>query len=123
MTFLRILGASLLLSLAACGDSATDRGVGSECATSDDCTEEGQTCLAFRGGYCGLTGCTMDEDCPVGAACMMRGDAINSCSRTYAVKHDCNANGTEATEATCSSTAMCVEGAMGRKACTPPSSS
>ena len=118
---MKILFLALVLS-AACSKDAADRGVGSECTQNSDCTESGQTCLTkFKGGYCGITPCTHDANCPAGSACIMHTDNINYCFLTCAAKTDCNVNRSSANEANCSSTATFVDGAAGRKACTPPS--
>lgn len=111
---------------AACHDeSEADRlGVGAQCTSSDECDEEtNQECLTnFAGGYCGIEGCTADIDCPEDAACIAHDDGINYCFRTCIDKPDCNANRDVENEANCSSSAVFVEGANGRKACVPPSS-
>lgn len=113
-----------LLAGAACGgDDADSLGVGAQCTANDTCNQEdgAQTCLPFKGGYCGLTGCTSDADCPGASACITHDDQVNYCFRVCADKPDCNANRDVDNEANCSSSVNFVEGAMGRKACVPPS--
>ncbi|MDX2091385.1 MAG: hypothetical protein SFX73_26230 [Kofleriaceae bacterium] len=120
------LRTSLILALvASCGgDDADALGVGAQCTSSDDCDDGStQMCLPFKGGYCGLTGCAHDTDCPADAACIAHDDGVNYCFRTCATKADCNANRDAENEANCSSTAVFVDGDAGRKACTPPSGS
>lgn len=114
----------LVLALAACGSDADDLGVGAQCAANSDCNPDiGPTCLTqFKGGYCGLTGCTRDADCPEDSACIAHDDGTNYCFRVCSDKAQCNANRDPENEANCSGTADFVEGDQGRKACVPPSS-
>src|SRR5262245_53639735 len=77
----------------ACGDDnagkLADRiGVGAQCTKNSDCPQtagEGgivQTCLTeFKGGYCGLKGCTGDAGCPDGSACVIHDNGQNYCFR------------------------------------------
>jgi hypothetical protein len=115
----------LLLSVTACGDDGSEadrRGVGAQCAVEDDCTEEDQSCLTqFKGGYCGVMGCTADVDCPAGSACVTHEDTMNYCFLICVDKDDCNVNRDLENESNCSSNATFVDGTMGRKACVPPS--
>jgi hypothetical protein len=120
--FRLILMTALTLGTVACGSDADDLGVGAQCTVNDDCNQNdgAQVCLPFKGGYCGLMGCTRDADCPDRSACIAQ-DGTNYCFRICADKPDCNANRSVDNEANCSSSATFVEGAMGRKACVPPS--
>jgi hypothetical protein len=114
------LACLLVLALTACSDDANDRGVGAVCTTNNDCTEEGQSCLTqFKGGYCGLSGCVRDADCPEGSACITEDDRVNYCFLVCADKPDCNANRPVEDEASCVSSLPFVEGAQGRKVCRP----
>jgi hypothetical protein len=125
---MRHLMAALLLSVLALGcgdDNESDRlGVGAECTMTDECnTDNGQSCLTqFKGGYCGVQGCTGDIDCPESSACITHTDSINYCFRTCIDKAECNANRTVDNESNCSANVTFVDGAMSRKACVPPSS-
>ena len=116
---------ALVLLLAACGDDSTaaDRlGIGAQCTESNECdTESGQSCLAFKGGYCGLADCVHDTDCPDASACIAHTDGTNYCFRTCVDKGECNVNRDVDNEANCSSSVTFVDGTMGRKACVPPS--
>ena len=114
----------ITLVVVACGggNQADDRGIGAQCTKTEDCdTGLMQVCLGFKGGYCGELGCTKDLDCVDGAACIRHTDGINYCFRICADKPECNANRDPVNEANCSSSVDFVEGAMGRKACVPPS--
>lgn len=116
---------ALLFSFSACGDDdgneAEQRGVGSECAATDDCTEEGQECLTqFAGGYCGIQDCTGDADCPDGSACITEDDANNYCFLVCADKVDCNRNRSVESESNCVSSLEFIDDAAGRKVCRPP---
>lgn len=113
----------MLALVSACGggNEADERGVGAECASADDCFEEGQACLAFRGGYCGIEDCARDADCPDGSACVTHSDGTNYCFLVCGTKSDCNTNRSSENEANCSSSTTFVDGANGRKACIPPS--
>jgi hypothetical protein len=107
------------------GGNDSDRiGIAAECAKDADCPKVGDlqlTCLtAFKGGYCGLQGCTKDEECPTGAACIAQGGA-NYCFRTCVDKPECNVNRTVDNEANCVGSVTHV-GASTAKACVPPSS-
>lgn len=113
------------IALAACGGNESDElGVGAQCGSNGDCNPDiGPTCLTnFKGGYCGLTNCTVDADCPESSACVKHTDQVNYCFRICADKPECNANRDAENEANCSGTADFVEGSKGRKACVPPSS-
>lgn len=116
-----------LATLAACGDddddggTAADKiGVGAVCSVNEDCLE-GQICLPFKGGYCGLTGCTGDVDCPQGSACVKHDDGVNYCFRVCADKAECNLNRPVELESNCSSSIDFVDGKGTLKACVPPS--
>jgi hypothetical protein len=122
---MRIHHLAIALALAACGGSeADDLGIGAQCAATEDCDEEiGLVCLPqFKGGYCGLTPCASDLDCVEDSACVTHDDGVNYCFRTCIDKPDCNENRDLDNEANCSSSAVFVDGAQGRKACVPPSS-
>jgi len=106
----------------ACGSDADEIGVGAQCTANDQCNQDdgAQTCLPFKGGYCGLQGCTKDADCPDASACVKHTDNVNYCFRICTDKPDCNANRDAANEANCSSSVDFVEGKTGVKACVPP---
>lgn len=118
-----LLATMVLLAGAACGDDDADSlGVGAQCTSDDQCdTETGQSCLEFKGGYCGLGGCAGDADCPDDAACVMHTDGQNYCFRVCLDKAECNANRDADNEANCSSNVTFVDDDLGRKACVPPS--
>ncbi|MDZ4696082.1 MAG: hypothetical protein SGI86_13115 [Deltaproteobacteria bacterium] len=115
-----------LAGLGACGGNdgtEADRlGVGAQCAKTDDC-QDGQTCLTqFKGGYCGISGCTKDADCPATSACVAHDDGMKYCFRTCAEKIECNENRTLELESNCSSSATLVETQKSpTKVCLPPS--
>lgn len=125
---------SVALLLFGCGASSSteaDRiGVGAECDESAECESADEDlmleCLTeFTGGYCGLEGCTGDEDCPEGSACVTQGDgaeAVNHCFRVCRDKPECNENRSEENESNCSSNVVFVDDLGERKACVPPSS-
>ncbi len=108
-----------------CGDGGTEaqrRGVGAACDDTHECTETGQACLTqFKGGYCGVAGCTTDATCPPGSACVTHDDGMNYCFLVCNVKADCNRSRAVDVEANCSSTAVVVEEPNDRKICSPPS--
>jgi hypothetical protein len=104
-------------------NEANRRGVGAECSMSSDCTETGQVCLTeFKGGYCGLSGCVHDADCPQGSACVTDDNQTNYCFLICADKTDCNLHRTTDNESSCTSSLTFVDGTMGRKVCRPPNS-
>ena len=116
----------LLVAAGGCGGgSEADRlGVGAECKVADDCQQDPvvQTCLLqFKGGYCGVTACTSDMDCPETSACIAHTDGVNYCFRVCADKVECNENRTVENESNCSANVVFVDAALGRKACVPPS--
>ena len=93
----------LSTTLLACGrgtdTEADDVGVGAECTTSEDCPDNPDTgapelvCLTqFAGGYCGLSDCTGNDDCPEGSACVAHDDGANYCFRQCVDKSECNVN-------------------------------
>jgi hypothetical protein len=116
----------LLVVACGCGsgqNEANRRGVGAECAVSSDCTEKGQVCLTeFKGGYCGLSGCMHDTDCPQGSACVTSDNQLNYCFLVCANKTDCNLHRSAVDESDCTSSLTFVDGTMNRKVCRPPNS-
>ena len=113
-----------VLFAAACGgDNADSLGVGAQCTSNDQCdSATHQVCLMnFKGGYCGIAGCTHDTDCPTDSKCVMHTDNMNYCFRTCTDKTQCNANRDAANEANCSSSVTFVDMNQNIKACVPPS--
>ncbi len=109
------------------GTEADEIGVGGSCSTNDDCPQPENDedpmleCLtAFKGGYCGLEGCQLDEDCPEGSACVAHDDGMNYCFRICLDKSECNRNRGPDEEANCSANITFTDGGGG-KACVPPS--
>lgn len=112
--------------IAGCGGSGTEaekRGIGATCTPppNGNCVE-GLSCLAFKGGYCGLIGCTNDAGCPAGSACVQHNTA-NYCFLVCNDKPDCNRNRTLDNEANCVANAVLVEPGKSTKVCVPPSRS
>jgi hypothetical protein len=103
------------------GTEADVRGVGSGCITADDCTEEGQDCLDFKGGYCGIKDCTADTECPEGSRCVAHTDGTNYCFLICTEKPQCNLNRSLENESNCSANITFVEDPQEAKACVPPS--
>jgi hypothetical protein len=105
------------------GSSAISLGVGAECANDTDC-DDGQSCLSFKGGYCGLEDCTGDIDCPSGSACVAHDDGSNYCFLVCDEKFECNLHRPVDSEANCSASIDFVDpDTTAHKACVPPSSS
>ena len=116
------------LTAVSCGDGdgsgseAQRRGVAAQCASDDDCSEDGQVCLdEFKGGYCGIGDCTADSDCPAGSECVAH-EGANYCFLLCDAKPECNAHRDEENEANCSSSVTFVDPDVDSKACVPPSS-
>jgi hypothetical protein len=113
-----------VVGVGGCGSDASEaikRGVGSECSASVACTEMNQVCLTeFAGGYCGVSACTHDSDCPAGSACVTGDNQTNYCFLICADKPECNVRRSVANESNCTSSLSFVDGAMGRKVCRPP---
>ena len=121
----RTLCALVVVALiGSCGGNSSEairRGVGSECNVSLTCTEPDQVCLSvFAGGYCGVSPCTHDSDCPGGSACVTADDQINYCFLICNDKPECNVRRSAANESNCTSSLTFVDGADGRKVCRPP---
>jgi hypothetical protein len=119
-------GVFLLLFAVACGsdDSGSEaqrHGVGATCASNAECTEQGQVCLPFKGGYCGVASCAADIDCPAGSACVSHDDGKNYCFLICTDKVQCNVSRPLELEANCSANIAFVGGDKSRKACVPPS--
>jgi hypothetical protein len=118
-----VLAIELSAALVGCGgdggSEAQRRGVGAACAGDPDC-KEGLTCLAFKGGYCGLAECQHDAGCPAGSACVAHSDGKNYCFLVCTDKPQCNLYRTADEEANCSSSVTFIE-ATNVKACVPPS--
>src|SRR5687768_15751650 len=125
-----------LLFIANCGDddddgaSAAQRlGVGATCVSSEDCPivrdindeEVMLECLSFKGGYCGLEGCTSDMDCPQGSACVTHDDNVNYCFLICATKPQCNYGRPVDAESNCSANITFTDEQTDAKACVPPS--
>ena len=135
----RLMALSLaLLITGACGDGGDDGveadllGVGAACAEDAACptiareSEDGEdfvlVCLSqFKGGYCGLQGCTSHAECPEASACVSMDDGNNYCFRQCLDKPECNENRDADEEANCSSSVTFVEPDTPGKACVPPS--
>ncbi len=123
------VGLVLFGMLSACGSDDDDggteadkQGIGASCNNNDDCFEQGQTCLSFKGGYCGVEDCKDDSDCPSGSRCVAHtAPAKNYCFRVCADKIDCNRNRPADAEANCSANLVFADGKKGGKACIPPS--
>ena len=119
---MRKLCFALLFAWGCGGNDADALGIGAECTVNDDCNvDDDQTCLSFKGGYCGRQGCTGDVDCPDDAACVAHTDGINYCFRLCVDKVECNENRTVDNEANCSANITFVDEPQTRKACVPPS--
>lgn len=127
----KILVACAVLAMA-CGDdedgTEADRlGVGAECASDDDCLQEGDgginlRCLRqFKGGYCGLEDCVNNAECPERSACVAHEDNVNYCFRSCVDKPECNLNRSPDNESNCSSNVDYVEDDTPGKSCVPPS--
>ena len=130
-------GLMVVGAVAGCGgDEGTvaDRiGVGAEC-TVDPSADPPSTCpvvemdvqldclTQFKGGYCGLEGCTGDVECPDGSACIAHTDGENYCFRVCQDKPECNRNRSADNESNCSANIVFVDDRNERKACVPPSS-
>ena len=129
---LALLGAFAMI-VAACGGAGNEAdmvGVGAECAAATDCPVLAcdvdpcpvLDCLPqFSGGYCGLTGCAGDVDCPMGSACVAHTDGVNYCFRLCLDKAECNINRSVDVQSNCSASVTFVE-PQSAKACIPPSS-
>jgi hypothetical protein len=117
---------AFVLALPACGDDddpgseAQRRGVGAACSSDAECPESASSCLAFKGGYCGLMGCTANENCPSGSACVRHDDGLNYCFLICRDKPQCNLYRPGVEEANCSASVSFVE-STAAKACVPPS--
>jgi len=116
---------ALVLAAWGCGsnqNAANQAGIGAQCTMTSDCTTIGEVCLTeFAGGYCGLSGCLHDTDCPQGSACVTD-NHTNYCFLVCAAKTDCNLHRSAANESDCTSSLPFVDGAMNRKVCRPPNS-
>jgi hypothetical protein len=96
-------------------------GIGAQCRDNGDCLED-QVCLRqFKGGYCGLVGCSGNLDCPEFSSCVRHSDSNNYCFRDCVDKAECNVNRDPDQESNCSSSVNFVDNVRGIKACVPPS--
>jgi len=102
------------------GNEAIRHGVGAACSSNADCTEAGQACLPFKGGYCGVQDCVDDAHCPQGSACVKYTDGKQYCFLLCVDKPDCNFSRPPDLEANCSSSIEFVSGAKTSKVCLPP---
>lgn len=118
-----VLGIAVICGCGSGGTEAIRRGVGAECQRDSDCTETGQRCLTdFKGGYCGISPCTHDTNCPQGSACVTEDNGANYCFLVCVDKTECNSNRSVANESSCNSSLTFADGTMGRKVCRPPRS-
>ena len=115
---------------AGCGDDDDDdavseahqKGVGDACASQSDCIATAPECLRqFKGGYCGISDCQRDQDCPLGSACVAHEDGQNYCFLVCRDKPECNYFRPVDAESNCSSNIDFVDGQRASKACVPPS--
>jgi hypothetical protein len=105
------------------GNAAVAMGVGAECTNEGDC-DQGQKCLAFKGGYCGLEDCSSNLDCPSGSACVAHTDGANYCFLTCTDKAECNVHRPLDAEANCVANVTFVDAdPNNHKACVPPEGS
>lgn len=122
-TKILIVVAFLALGAAACGSDADRLGVGGTCNAEDTCPANDDFTLAclpgFKGGYCGLTGCEKNADCPETSICVAH-EGANYCFRTCEDKSECNENRSADSESNCSSSIERVDAGKS-KACVPPS--
>jgi hypothetical protein len=109
-----------LIGCGGSGSEAQRRGVGAACAADPDCAV-GLTCLAFKGGYCGLAPCQNNAGCPSGSACVAYTDGKNYCFLVCTDKSQCNLFRSVDVEANCSSSVTFVDPNFSAKACIPPS--
>lgn len=111
---------------------ADEVGVGADCAALKDCqpsqaeaetdTEADLVCLTqFKGGYCGLSDCTANEECPQGSVCVAHDDGQNYCFLSCTEKFQCNVNRSTDIESNCSANIEFVDPDTTGKACVPPS--
>jgi hypothetical protein len=118
------LAGLLILVLGSCGSDADDIGVGAECTKNNDCNQDTDPplkCLTgFKGGYCGLSGCTGNDECPEDSLCVTHEDSTNYCFRSCKDKAECNENRDVESESNCSSNITRVDDGE-TKACVPPS--
>jgi hypothetical protein len=117
-----ILALQMSGALIGCGGAGTEaqrRGVGAACAGDPDCAV-GLTCLAFKGGYCGLAPCQNNAGCPAGSACVAHTDGKNYCFLVCTDKSQCNLFRSVNLEANCSSSVTFVDANFTAKACIPP---
>jgi hypothetical protein len=123
-TLCAVVVAIVSVVISGCGSSQSEairRGVGAECSASAACTESGQVCLTeFKGGYCGVSACIHDADCPQGSACVTGDGQVNYCFLICADKPECNVRRTVDNESNCTASLTFVDGAMSRKVCNPP---
>jgi hypothetical protein len=122
LLLLTALLSGALLGCGSGGSEAQRRGVGAACSSDTECTEAGQSCLAFKGGYCGLADCHDDAGCPAGSVCVAHTDGKNYCFLICTDKPQCNLYRAADVEANCSSSVTFVGGKLNVKACVPPSS-
>ena len=122
-TFLAFLLAATAAPSCGGGNESDRVGIAAECTKDEDCPKVSDlqlTCLTvFRGGYCGLRGCTQDADCPLGAACVLEAGA-SYCFRECIEKPECNYQRSPENEANCVSSATHL-GISTSKVCVPPS--
>lgn len=140
-TMLAISLLAVCLTVGGCDDGsggdpteADGVGIGAECATRENCqpsqsdsetdTEPELICLEqFKGGYCGLEACTLNEECPQGSVCVAHDDGQNYCFLRCTDKSQCNVNRSLDNESNCSANIEFVESETTGKACVPPSAS
>ena len=125
---LALFALTVSTAVTSCGSPAQQAGIGRECAVDDDCNEgdDGDdidnTCLAFKGGYCGREDCADDADCPDGSACVTHDDGENYCFLLCRDKPECNGDRSAENESNCSANITFVDAQEENvKACVPPS--
>lgn len=107
------------------GTEADKIGIAAECTLDESCSQDDATLTCqteFKGGYCGIEGCTAHSDCPEGSICVAQ-DGVNYCMRTCVDKPECNLHRTLDNESNCSGSFNPVTDVEGNvKVCIPPSS-
>jgi hypothetical protein len=67
-----------------------DCGIGADCGDANDCSSDLECLSAFRGGYCGLSGCLVNDDCPDDALCVVASNGENHCYKPCSTASDCS---------------------------------
>lgn len=96
-----------------------DCGVGAACASDADCAAGLECSTGLRGGYCTLSGCSTNDECPADSLCVRGPSDTSYCARGCSVASDCSFCRGSELAANCSDEADFVQDGTTGSVCLP----